>query len=290
MHRSLILFLLPLAACQQEIATSGPTATTRAIMETEPVPEPSESVFAPLPEPTLAAVLEGSVESDAIEHAMGLTQPLEEIPLPRCLEVEVRSGENLVLLARWADSSVEAIAELNGLDIIDPLYPGQSLLLPTEDEAADTALLAEREAFAQARLDRYLERRGGLMAVEEHRVRTGETAWGIAKDCYGIAPWVLAAYNPAVDLERLGIGERLSVPILADTVAALDEPEPALEAFGEPMNDEIWDEPPAELVESSFDLEELEPDEPSLEESTLETLDLPPIGDTIRLGPGPSGI
>jgi hypothetical protein len=275
MHRSPILFLLPLVACQQEPTPRGPTATTLAIIQTEPLAEPEPPVAVEGSEPTLAALLEGSVESDAIEHGLGSTGPVEEIPLPRCLELEVRSGENLVLLARWADSSVEAIAELNGLDIIDPLFPGQSLLLPTEDEAADQALLDARDAFAQARLDRYLERRGGLMAVEEHRVRTGETAWEIAKAQRGIPPWVLAAYNPEVDLEHLGIGARLSVPVLADTVAELDEPPPR----SSPGLDsaEPWDEAAS-----------LEPGE--LEDGELDGLELPSVSETVRLQPGPSGI
>jgi hypothetical protein len=216
MHRNWFLLLLPAIACDTE-PQRGPTATTIAIMETEPrTAEPTTS-------PPLASIfdidegLETSVEAGALELAEA-APPLPE-ELPRGVTVEVRAGENLVLLARWAGSSVEALAELNGLDVSEPLYPGQSLLIPSADEAGDTSLISARESFAQARLDRYLERRGGLMAVEEHRVRTGETAWGIARDQLGIPTWVLAAYNPESDLEHLGIGDRLMVPVLSDTVA-----------------------------------------------------------------------
>ena len=259
MHRNLFLILLPAAiACQADTPQRGPTATTRVIMETEPVLEAASS-------PVLATVfteVTTSVESDALEISFGAPDVDAPVELPRHVDVEVRSGENLVLLARWAGTSVEAVAELNGLDISDPLYPGQSLLLPTVDEVADEGLLGSREAFAEARLERYLERRGGLMAVEEHRVRTGETAWAIARDQHGIPTWVLEAYNPEADLEHISIGERLVVPVLSDTVAELDQREVA------PETEEVqpWELGPEPTV---FDEVELptELDLPSIEET-----------------------
>jgi len=232
MHRNLFLLLLPIVACQTEATTRGPTATTIAIMETEP----AERVDSP---PLLVSVFdapETTVEADGFAAVRGESASFEDIPLPRNLAVEVRAGENLVLLARWADSSVEAVAELNGLDVSEPLYPGQSLLMPTADEAADAGLVESRESFAQARLERYLQRRGGLMAVDEHRVRTGETAWGIARNQLGIPTWVLEAYNPDADLDRLSIGERLVVPVLSDTVAEVETSIPTVET------EDVWGE------------------------------------------------
>ncbi len=266
MHRNLFLLLLPAVACQSEAPPPGPTATTLAIIETEPV-EPADSP------PPLSSVFEApelSVESDGFEASSGDVVAFEDLPLPRSATVEVRAGENLVLLARWAGTSVEAVAELNGLDVSEPLYPGQSLLLPTEDEAADEALVSSREDFAQARLDRYLERRGGLMAVEEHRVRTGETAWGIARSQLGIPTWVLSAYNPDTDLDSLSIGERLMVPVLSDTVA---EAEPESTPV-EPMDEAIWGEtvPVEDLPMPAVELsDELSPE------------DLPPASETVIL-------
>ncbi len=263
MHRNWFLILLPAVACQAD-PQRGPTPTTVAIMETEPAASTSEAPALSAFLPEVAA--EPSVESDGFEQSEAVATELDPAVLPHALGVEVRAGENLVLLARWADSSVEAVAELNGLDVTEPLYPGQSLLLPTTDDAADQALVQSREAFAQARLSRYLERRGGLMAVEEHRVRTGETAWSIAKEQHGIPPWVLAAYNPGADLERLGIGDRLQVPVLSDTVAAVEEPAPpALEV-------EPWEIGPEGTV---FD-----------EVALPEELELPSIGETVRIGSG----
>jgi hypothetical protein len=75
-----------------------------------------------------------------------------------------------------------------------------------------------RERHRTARLDGYLAARGGTVATDFHAVRTGETAWSIARDMQGIPVWVLEAYNPSVDLDALRPGQSLMVPVLADIV------------------------------------------------------------------------
>ena len=270
MRRSLFLLLVPVIACSPHGET-GPTPTTVAIMTTEPVEVAPTQGMAPQPE--LAAVVDSfptTVESDGMVAAGGPEEP--PVPMERTLAIEVRSGENLVLLARWADSSVEVLAELNGLDPTENLFPGQSLLIPSDDEACDETIVRTRDTAAQARLDGYLDRRGGLMAVEEHRVRTGETAWGIAREQLGIPTWVLAAYNPETDLEHLGIGERLLVPVLADTVAELEPEEEQAEEpapMEEPEPVEIW---------------EVEPSPEPADEVTLpDELDMPEVSATVKI-------
>ena len=142
-----------------------------------------------------------------------------EIPDIASVEITVISGENLVMLAEWADCSVEELAAVNGIDPRDPLIAGQGLKIPAVDEGAFMAFEAARNGATDRRLERYLSRRGGLVGVDEHSVRTGETAWEIAHDQAGIPTWVLAAFNRGEDLDRLSIGDRLRVPVLGDTVA-----------------------------------------------------------------------
>lgn len=277
MHRSLFLLLVPALACSTQSET-GPTPTTLAIMNTEPAAELPAPVLPAPAEVDLASVasmVAQSVEADGFEAAGDAAAP-PALPLERTLAIEVRTGENLVLLARWADSSVEALAEINGLDPTENLFPGQSMLIPSVDAMSDELIVRTRNDAAQAKLDRYLERRGGLMAVEEHRVRTGETAWGIARDQLGIPTWVLAAYNPESDLESLSIGERLSVPVLADTVAELEpieaeEEESAAEAsVVEPVDPvEAWDVEPEPTVFEEVEL----PDE----------LEMPDVSETVSI-------
>lgn len=133
-------------------------------------------------------------------------------------EITLRHGESLVLIADWTGVTSEELAELNGIDVTDFLVAGQELSVPLHVVSLDQ-LQESRDAALDRRLERYLRGRGGLAGVDTHRVRTGETAWSIARDRHGLPTWVLAAYNPDVDLDRLRIGDSLQVPVLADTVA-----------------------------------------------------------------------
>ncbi len=138
------------------------------------------------------------------------------------VRISLRAGENLVLLADQAGVSVEALCERNDLDPLAAVYPGEELVVPLAEGLSPADFAARRDAFLKGRLDRYAARRGGLVGVSEHRVRTGETGWGIAAEA-GVAPWVLAAFNRDRDLDRLRIGEVLLVPVYADEPLAAGE-------------------------------------------------------------------
>ena len=135
----------------------------------------------------------------------------------------VRSGENLVLISQWADVSVEDVLAVNpGLDPAAGLQVGQTLALPGE---TDDDYVAMRQVWSDARLTRYLDKRGGLAGTVDHRVRTGDTAWGLAKSEADVPMWVLAAFNEGDDLERLNIGDTVVLPVLADQVVAVNPTE-----------------------------------------------------------------
>jgi LysM repeat protein len=166
---------------------------------------------------------------DTAHPAMPAPAPIAQLASPPVeppssiegVPIMVRAGENLVGIASVAGVSVEEIVDANGLDARDPLQPGQALIIPLEGDLAHA--FAEARDFARAdRLDRYVSGRGGLVGVEAHAVRTGETAWAIAKEQAGVPVWVLTAFNPDTSLDSLGIGQRVKVPVFADSVAAAD--------------------------------------------------------------------
>ena len=68
------------------------------------------------------------------------------------------------------------------------------------------------------RVDGYLASRGGSVGTETYRVKTGDSAWGIARNQGGIPVWLLGDLNPSVNLERLRPGMELELPVLADVV------------------------------------------------------------------------
>lgn len=210
------LVLFALAGCggtvpeDTRVHEADPVALSTGTLPEAAPASPVEDTGTPAPQPIAAA------------------PPTPEPPPPtEGVDIQVRTGENLVGIASVAGVSVEAIVEANGLDARDPLQVGQTLRIPLSGDLAHA--FTEARDFARAdRLDRYVAGRGGLVGVEAHAVRTGETAWAIAKEQAGVPVWVLSAFNPDASLDSLGIGQRVKVPVFADSVAAVEEaPEPA---------------------------------------------------------------
>lgn len=155
---------------------------------------------------------------------LGVEEPSREEELLESPEyfVTVRPGENLVSLADWAGTSPTELAALNGMQVQDTLYAGQKLGFSLEGEAIDSFVEA-RENALDARVDRYLERRGGLYTVESYAMRQGDTAWGIAQEKGEIPLWVLSAFNQDVELDLLSIGDSITLPVVEDTIQASAE-------------------------------------------------------------------
>jgi len=141
---------------------------------------------------------------------------VETPPEPPSISIEVQSGESLVLLADFAHVRAEDVADLNGIDVKDAIVPGQTLRVPATD-ADDFS--ARRDAWLAGKVERYLSRRGGVVGLSDRRVGTGDTAWSIAREQGRVPMWIVEYYNPDVDLDRLGIGDQLTLPVFADTVA-----------------------------------------------------------------------
>ena len=156
----------------------------------------------------------GAHITDAAEATVEITGELIE-----GVRIQVQDGESLAQLASIAGLTAEEIAEASGITVTSPLRVGQELVLPTTADRAE-AIEDDRAQALSGRLERYLGRHGGEADVETYTVRTGDTVWGIARQQHGMPTWVLRAYNPGVDLDRLQIGQELSVPVLGDTLTA----------------------------------------------------------------------
>ncbi|TVQ90094.1 MAG: LysM domain-containing protein [Deltaproteobacteria bacterium] len=180
------------------------------------------------PEPPLRD--EELEEEDAEEdNAFASTLPdLEDEPLleadpeeqgpAHVASFSLRRGETLTHFARWAELPVEDIADQSSLEL-DELHPvGTEVLIALSPEE-QTAVEERRERHRVQRVNHYIASRGGASGIGFHRVRTGESAWSIAKNSQGIPVWLLEAYNPSVDLERIRPGQELRVPLIDDTVA-----------------------------------------------------------------------
>ncbi len=168
------------------------------------------------------AMAQESAEIDPYEYDGGIESLHFEADLPEVpslVEVEVHHGESLYDLARWAGVTIEDLETLNGIDMHAGLKPGQTLEVALTDD--ELGRFEKRRARAgERRVERYLKRRGGLVEVKSHRVRTGETLWSIARSNGRLPMWFLATYNEGRNLDRIAIGDSLQVPVVGDTVAA----------------------------------------------------------------------
>jgi hypothetical protein len=135
------------------------------------------------------------------------------------IDVRVRAGETLDQFARWTDSSVQELADLNGLKIQDSLLPGQGLILILDESELD-ALEEARTQDAEAKLARFIVEQGGLAGIAAHQVKRGETAWQISKQQAHVPLWVLSAFNTDVDMDTLHSGDTLYLPVMGQTLGA----------------------------------------------------------------------
>ncbi len=168
---------------------------------------------------TLETTLEEEQSLTVLAEVLAPQEEVLEESMPGSFEMQVRPNENLVLIAQWAEIPVDLLLDANPeLDAREPLYPGQTLVVPV---ANATPLEQGRAIWIQDRLDRFLASHGGVAGVEEVRVRSGDTAWGLAQDV-AVPMWVLAAYNQNLDLDGLRIGDRVRRPVLMDSVELQD--------------------------------------------------------------------
>jgi len=212
-HLIALSFLV--SACGYSDTSRSPTSSTSSASNSRGSPVSSFSVSNPQEEVAETPNEVAISTPILIEDTADATQP--RAAGAGEMAVLVRPGESLVLISRWSGLSVEAIASRNTLEVVAPVYPGQSLILEI-GESESEGFATARQSFQDERLERYLDRHGGLVGVSPHVVETGETAWRVAKD-NDLPIWVLSAFNSEADLDRLGIGAKLYVPVVGSSVA-----------------------------------------------------------------------
>lgn len=236
-----IPFLFAAVGCSQppphSSAFDPQAAADRRVASVPPLTPPPEVVLAEAVAPSIHEPEHPSDESKALDSPAVSDAPVAL----EAAAVTVRAGESLDQLSRWSAASVEEIAAQNGLEITAPLVPGQVLRIPMADREA---FEASRSGALESRLERYLAANGGLAGIEGYTVRTGDTAWAIAKHVAGVPAWVLAAFNAGSSLDHLSVGATLYLPIMT-SVAAVEEPMDELpsDGFGVVLDEDATDSP-----------------------------------------------
>ncbi len=147
-------------------------------------------------------------------------EPADVAPFPRD-SVIVDGGTGLDLIARLADTTVDAMRELNPhlLRMVTP--PGRTYAVRLPEGRA--VMVAQRYADVPAR-DR--------VAVATHRVAKGETVTTIARR-YGVGATAIRSANSNARGKRLTTGSTLYIPVSnALPESAVREPEPVSNTRG----------------------------------------------------------
>lgn len=132
----------------------------------------------------------------------------------------LRRGETLDHFARWAELPVEVVAEHSGLRLDEALAVGAVVRVPA-DHARRSRIELRRDAHHERRAEGYLASRGGSVSTEFHVVRTGDTAWRIAKENGDLPVWLVETFNPSLDLEALRPGQAVMLPVTGDMIDAV---------------------------------------------------------------------
>jgi membrane-bound lytic murein transglycosylase D len=117
----------------------------------------------------------------------------------------VRRGDTLSTIGRQYGVSIAALREANGLSS-STIHPGQSILIPGD-------LVAGVAPAAEARTDitNLLPEKQAAARAGSHRVRSGDTLWGIARR-YGVTVPELTAANNLSAQAPLRAGMKLKIP------------------------------------------------------------------------------
>lgn len=227
MTRYITLIALGLAACAGEADNTGeinsPSQVTTVsnvdtltkLLESETAEDTDqaspEEVWTPIG--LEAQIAEADIKSAADDEV--------EPELFEASEFELRRGETLAHFARWSGLTVESVADNSDLDLKGSYPVGTTIRLNIGSEQR-SRLESSRDEHHQKRVEGYLASRGGSTGSEFYTVRSGDNAWVIAKNAFGIPVWLLESYNPSVDLDALHPGQALMVPVIDDVVASVD--------------------------------------------------------------------
>jgi membrane-bound lytic murein transglycosylase D len=128
----------------------------------------------------------------------------------------VRSGESLSGIARKHGVSIESLRARNGLRG-SVIHPGDTLMIPASMAAAP---VAEARQDIVAQLPERVPAAGRATAsvrsaappsARTHKVKPGETLWGVARR-YGVTVPALAGANGMTSKSQLVAGARLQIP------------------------------------------------------------------------------
>ncbi|MCK6562125.1 LysM peptidoglycan-binding domain-containing protein [candidate division KSB1 bacterium] len=138
------------------------------------------------------------------------------------LWIKVEPEETLGHYATWLEIPTQRLRALNGLRYSEDIRIGQRIRLSyarvsaTEFERRRNEYhrSIEEDFFSTYKVDSLLT----------HRLKRGETIWKICNEIYQVPVWLVAMYNPDLDLYSLNLNDELKIPAVVSINPAATPP------------------------------------------------------------------
>jgi len=128
--------------------------------------------------------------------------------------IQVEINETVTQVADWLNVPVEQLRDWNGMDSQGQIQQGQKVLLKFSGTSASEFQQAREDYHTQIREDFFI--RYDVAKTIEYKVKRGENLWSLCYQKFDVPPWLLAEYNPKVDLAKIAPGVNLKVPVLLE--------------------------------------------------------------------------
>lgn len=213
---------IPMPASRAEAAAPGaatpaiaaPAAATAppAIVAAAPIEAPAEAAIARLPPPPKEPVSERQAASTALLPAAAPTGNADttDYGVGPGNTVVVQATETLGHFADWSKVSSQSLRALNKLRKNAMVTLGHKLKLDLSKVSAAQFEASRRDYHRQLQETFFATHR--IAGTENYVVKKGESLWIIAQQHSDLPAWLVAQYNPDVDLADVRPGTVIALP------------------------------------------------------------------------------
>ncbi len=226
----------------------------------KPKPEPAVQPArpAPAPSPVPQAVADAADQIEPVEIPTGLATPENEVAPPN-MRVEIAAGDDVSLIlvpaeeptvavpdesepitvqepvsewirvepeetlghyAEWLEIPTQKLRRINHLAYGEEIRIGQRIKLSFEKVSPQEFMRRRYEYLKSIEEDFFSSYR--VENVTVHRVKRGQNIWFITRRLYDVPLWLVAKYNPNIDLQNLHPGDEITIPVVTAIDASME--------------------------------------------------------------------
>ncbi len=195
------------AASQAPIAATVPPAPPSTTAPAAP-PAPTAAALSPPPREPVAQRQTGGIALLPASTPSGAGDP-NDYSIGPGDTVIVQVGETLGHFVTWSGVDAQTLRRLNRLDRHSRVTVGRRLRLDLSQVGAEQ-FVAARRAYHHQMQDAFFEQHR-IAGTESYSIKRGDSLWTIAERS-GEPVWLIAQYNPDVDLEGMRPGTTITLP------------------------------------------------------------------------------